>query len=241
MPGICFAGMALKGGINVSVNNDCKNEDENVTENEAKLTPEEKKLLFSHGIVDWTETFATAIVAVMLIFTFLFRVVSVDGGSMMETLYDREKLIISDFFYKPCGGDVIVTRVDEYGDEPLVKRIIATGGQTVDIDFDNWIVSVDGSPIGGTENGVPVRESYVNYMEGFPMRMENPDIMFPLTVPEGYVFILGDNRNNSRDSRAFGIVDERNIIGRVYFRIFPFNRFGPIKAVRPVLPEQSAG
>lgn len=224
----------------MSENNDHINESKLPEEaNGRERTPEEKKLLFSHGIVDWVETFATAIVAVMLVFTFLFRVVSVDGSSMMHTLYDKEKLIISDLFYKPQGGDVIVTRVDEYGDEPLVKRVIATGGQTVDIDFDNWIVYVDGSPIGGSENGVPVRESYINYIDNQRMITENSAIRFPLSVPEGYVFILGDNRNNSRDSRAFGIVDERNIIGKVYFRVFPFKRFGVIKAVRPIKPEQS--
>ncbi len=188
----------------------------------------------ARDVLDWVETFAVALCAVVLLFTFVFRVVTVDGESMENTLHDGEKLIISDLFYTPKTGDVIITSVPEYyGDEPLVKRVIATGGQTVDIDFKNWIVTVDGKPIAIDENGEPTYEPYVKYVAGQDMIKENHSMSYPLTVPEGYVFIMGDNRNDSSDSRYFGVVDERNIIGKVYFRIFPIGKMGVIDAVKP--------
>lgn len=185
-------------------------------------------------ILDWIETFSVALCTVVLLFTFVFRVVTVDGRSMENTLHDRERLVISDLFYTPRTGDVVITAVPEYyGDNPLVKRVIATGGQTVDINFDTWQVYVDGEPLAVDEAGRATHESYVKYIPSETMLRENLTMSYPLEVPEGYVFIMGDNRNDSRDSRYFGVVDERHIIGKVYFRVFPFNRMGVIRAVRP--------
>lgn len=210
--------------------------DSDKTTDKAENSSEVKKC-FERDLIEWIETFVIAICAVVMIFTFCFRVVTVDGDSMLNTLHDKERLIISDAFYKPEIGDVVITSVPEYyGNNPLVKRIIATGGQTVDIDFENWVVKVDGKPIATDSNGNPTNESYVNYMPGYGMytaaNIHNP-ISYPYTVPEGSVFVMGDNRNNSRDSRYFGAVDERYIIGKVYFRITPINRMGTIEAVKP--------
>ncbi len=192
---------------------------------------------FFVNLIDWVETFAIALCGVVLVFTFGFRIVTVDGDSMLNTLHDGERLIISDFMYKPEIGDVVITSVpDYYGDNPLVKRVIAVGGQTVDIDFEKWVVTVDGKPLATDEFGNPTNEPYVNYMQGYPMyelsNGQNP-ISYPYKVPQGYVFVMGDNRNNSSDSRKFGAVSERNIIGKVLFRIVPFEKFGTIESVKP--------
>ncbi len=138
-----------------------------------------------------------------------FRIVNVDGLSMYPTLQHADKIITSDLFYSPEVGDIVVVQTDTYGQDPLVKRIIAVGGQTVDIDFELGIVYVD---------GVALDEPYVN-----SLTLEREDFSGPITIPEGYLFLMGDNRNRSTDSRSnmVGLVDERCIIGKVYFILFP--------------------
>lgn len=207
--------------------------------NQAKDGGEYNMQKAARSALDWVETFTVALCVVVLMFTFVFRIVTVDGESMMNTLHDGERLVISNIAYKPQIGDVVIISVPEYyGDNPLVKRVIATGGQTVDIDFENWIVTVDGEPLAKDSSGNPTNESYINYIDGFPMyeaKNYSKPISYPYTVPNGKVFVMGDNRNNSRDSRYFGAVDERYIIGKVYFRITPFSRIGKIQAVRPAV------
>ena len=209
------------------INDNQKCENEEIKETEKQMT---KGTRLVCDLLDWVETFAMALCVVVLLFTFVFRVVTVDGQSMEQTLHHGERLIISDMFYTPKNGDIVITAVPEYyGNDPLVKRVIAVGGQTIDIDFDSWIVRVDGEPVQQNEQGLAVVESYVNFIDAVPMIRESLSISYPYTIPEGYVFIMGDNRNNSRDSRYFGVVDQRNIIGKVYFRIFPFSKFGKVE------------
>lgn len=226
-----------------SVNNENKNnenknnEKENENNKNNKSNKSNKKSGFAADLVEWVETFAMALCVVVILFTFGFRIVTVDGDSMLNTLHHGERLVISDVMYKPEIGDVVITSVpDYYGDNPLVKRVIALGGQTVDIDFEKWVVTVDGKPLAIDEFGNPTNEPYVNYEPGYPMRrlenIQNP-ISYPYTIPEGYVFVMGDNRNNSSDSRKFGAVAERNIIGKVFFRITPFDKIGTIDSVKP--------
>lgn len=173
---------------------------------------------FLHNFFDWMEIIVLSSALALLIFTFVMRLAVVDGDSMNNTLHDKELLVISDLMYTPKNNDIIVFNAPSYSDEPIVKRIIATEGQTVDIDFENWIVTVDGEPL---------EEDYVNRVAGY---MNSSDISFPLTVPKGYLFVMGDNRNDSLDSRdsRIGLVDERFILGEVKLRLSPLNKFGKV-------------
>ncbi|HHW25120.1 MAG TPA: signal peptidase I [Clostridiales bacterium] len=169
---------------------------------------------------DWLEVFVLSVSVVFLIFTFVFRIAMVIGPSMEDTLHEGEALVISKLFYKPKTGDIIVFQIpgSQYS-EPIVKRVIATEGQVVDIDFFNWKVSVD---------GVELDEDYVKRVPGEVMLMSS--YSFPYTVPEGKIFVMGDNRNSSLDSRdsRIGPVDTRYLLGRVLLRITPLSKFGPV-------------
>ena len=183
------------------------------------MEPEEKKpekVQQESGVFDWIQVVVTALVACMLIFVFLGRTVGVIGPSMESTLIEGDRLIISNLFYTPKYGDIVVLRKDEFKSDPIIKRVIATEGQTVDIDFEAGVVYVD---------GLALDEPYVNT----PTNLRE-DFTGPVTVPEGCVFVMGDNRNRSTDSRTekIGCVDTRYIIGRALFRMWPLNKFGSI-------------
>jgi len=165
-------------------------------------------------LYDWIEIFVITISAVLLIFTFVIRIAYVDGPSMKYTLQNKDSLIVSNLFYTPKQGDIVVFQAPDSAIEGgIVKRVIATEGQTVDINFETWEVSVD---------GVVLDEPYVNRLPGVYM-LNYLNTEFPLTVPEGHIFVLGDNRNHSNDSRNanVGCVDTRYVFGKVLFRIAP--------------------
>ena len=191
---------------------------------------ESKSAKLAKSIYEFAEMIVAAMLITIVIFMFLGRLTVVDGPSMMNTLHDKEVLVVSKTGYTPGIGDIVVfQQPDSHVKGAVVKRVIATAGQTVDIDFDNWIVYVDGEPLYTDSDGLPAIEPYVNYVEG--ARMNEYDINFPITVPEGELFLMGDNRNKSNDSRSSDIntVDERYIFGRVLFRISPFSKFGTVK------------
>ena len=149
---------------------------------------------------------------ILLVFTFFVRMVVVSGSSMFSTLADGDYLLLLD--HPLCGdleyGDIVVASMDRFHDgEPIVKRVIATEGQTVDIDFEQGIVCVDGKPL-----DEPYTHTKTTLDEG---------MKFPLVVREGCVFLMGDNRNNSRDSRdpLIGQVDQREILGKALFLVLP--------------------
>ena len=143
----------------------------------------------------------------------LVRLIDVVGPSMNPTLYEGNKMLVSNLFFKPKAGDVVIFKnVDENNEEKaLVKRVIATEGQEVNIDFEHGIVYVDGEPLEEEYAAEPIHNKL--------------DFIGPKTVPEGCVFVLGDNRNSSRDSRAksIGMVDERLILGKVYAVVYPIS------------------
>ena len=176
------------------------------------VTPEVKtgKRSSAAGFLDYAEVFVFAFCAVILLFTFCFRLCSVRGPSMQDTLINGERLVVSDMFYTPERGDVIIFHeTGEYYNEALVKRVIATEGETVTIDFEGGIVYVD---------GVALDEPYT--LEPTHRRIDFGD---SVTVPEGCLFVMGDNRNGSTDSRddRIGCVDERLVIGRAFFLLVP--------------------
>lgn len=174
-------------------------------------------------IYDIVEMFAICTVCIMLLFIFVFRLTVVNGDSMNKTLTDGEYLIISDVGYKPERGDIVVAQnVSLTGTycEPLVKRVIAVGGDTIKFDFSGigqWKLFV---------NGEEVDQSYA-YFDVFASTIR-PTWDIPEVIPEGYVFLMGDNRNHSGDSRleAVGLMDERCIIGHALMRVFPILKIG---------------
>lgn len=153
---------------------------------------------------------------VTIFFVFAVRVVSVSGPSMYPTLVDTDYVaLLSNVFYNGSdieNGDIVVALAPEFDEEPIVKRVIATAGQTVDIDFNRGIVYVD---------GVALEEPYIN--EPTYRNFGGRGVTFPLTVEEGHVFLMGDNRNNSSDSRlaSIGQLDTRYILGKVAFVLVP--------------------
>lgn len=163
-------------------------------------------------LYEWVQALVCSVLAVVVLFTFAVRIIGVSGGSMRETLQNGDLLLVLDGWlcrgYAP-GDIVILQRADFHGGSPIVKRVIATAGQTVDIDFAAGIVYVDGAAL---------EEPYIR-----EPTFTDEGTEFPLTVPEGCVFVMGDNRNGSDDSRnpALGPVDTRGVIGRAFYLAVP--------------------
>lgn len=174
--------------------------------------------ILKRELFDWAEALVFALAFIIIFFTFIVRLTGVKGTSMVPTLQNGDQLLISRILYsEPQNGDIVVINKEEAMDHPIVKRVIAVEGQTIDINFSTHEVIVDGEIL---------YEPYINE----PTAYEG-DMIFPLTIPEGTVFVMGDNRNMSSDSREsrLGVVDKRYILGRVLVRVFPFDKIGDVK------------
>ena len=151
---------------------------------------------------------------IVLVFVFFVRVITVDGDSMLPTLQNNDRLVLlSNLWYSsPERGDVVVARIPEFSSEPIVKRVIAVEGDVIDIDFVSGIVSV---------NGEQLQENYIRELTLRHFGSEG--VSFPLEIQQGHVFLMGDNRNDSYDSRyePIGQVDCRYILGKVIFLAIP--------------------
>ena len=164
------------------------------------------------NILSYLHDIVFGLSGVLLVVMLLFRIVVVSGPSMMQTLQNGDRLIVlSNAVYKnPKAGDIIVASKDSFkGGEPIIKRVIATEGQKVDIDFNAGLVYIDDKVL-----YEPYINTPTNLYEG---------IDFPLIVDEGCIFVMGDNRNDSKDSRSIeiGLIDRREILGKAIFLVIP--------------------
>ncbi len=184
----------------------------------------DKKSTAYDEFFEWLDAIISAVVMVVLIFTFAFRVVGIKGSSMERTLMENDKVVITNMFYTPKRGDIVVISRNYQNDntgsgsfgEPIIKRVIATENQWVDIDFEKGIVYVDGEALDEPYTKMPTTVKH--------------DVNFPLQVTKGHIFVLGDNRDVSNDSRGseIGLVDERYVLGKAVYRVFPFSKFGAL-------------
>ena len=206
------------------------------------MQKKEKKGGFAAGFFDYLEIFAVSIAVVLLIFTFCARLCRVDGDSMKNTFEDGQMLIITNLFYTPDNGDVIVFHQVEGYQKPLVKRVIGTQGQKVELNFkEKTVVITD------TKTGEKIDYSdefatyYDDYQNEFGDQYEWKDKLngggaigadydgqtgtYSFVVPDGKLFVMGDNRNYSADSRQIGFIDQRTVLGKAIIRLNPFTLY----------------
>lgn len=193
--------------------------DENMNVENTEVVTEEKSVV--REIFEWVMCIVIAVAVAMFLKTFIMTVAMVDGNSMLDTLHDKERLIAWKLGYEPDNNDIIIFQPRESTPQNrkyFVKRVIATENQTVEIKYDENAVYVDGEKI---------EEPYI-YEEMLDVSFGSTDYW---VVPEGHVFVMGDNRNNSRDSRSdsVGFVDHESIEGKVVFRFWPLNKIGTVK------------
>ena len=178
---------------------------------ETDITKEAKTTSYGAvtSVFEWVQPLLVALVCVTLLLTFVFRQVTVSGSSMYDTLENGDRLIVTNMFYEPQVGDIVVISHGQSYDHALIKRVIALEGQKLSI------------------NGVLLDEKYIT---GKTIEDPRSPLEVPSVIPEGYVYVMGDNREHSSDSRNtnIGLIKKSDIVGKAQFRIFPFNSFGSI-------------
>lgn len=184
---------------------------------------EPAKINWKKEVFEWTEAIVIAVVIAFIIRTFIFTLVAVEGPSMENTLHTGDRLFVYRLGYTPKNGDIIVFTPENMPDRPFIKRVIATPGQTIDIDYTTGKVVVDGKILD---------EDYIKVET-----KRGGDVKFPVTVPEGYFFAMGDNRGNSHDSRMSdvgstdnksGLIKNDSAMGKALFRVWPLNKMGKL-------------
>lgn len=164
-------------------------------------------------VYDIVHTILFGFAIICIIFTFAVRDANVVGNSMVNTLHNNDKIILTNFMYIPEPGDIVVINAENQIEKDIIKRVIATEGQTLRIDYNTGEVLVD---------GVIIDEPYISSYTIKP----NNEYDIPYVIPEGYIFVMGDNRNVSLDSRdsEIGLIPISNVIGKAQFIFFPVNR-----------------
>lgn len=208
-----------------------------------KKAPEEEapakppKAPVSHSIFELLRLFAFSLAAVLVLMMTFVRHSPVNGPSMMPTLNQNEILLITGHSYAPAIGDIVIVQTAKYNMlRPLVKRVIATGGDRLRINFDTWEVFVNDQPVDqsylkDTDRAHRMELAWVGTAQDrcHFTQVEEEKMIFETVVPENKIFIMGDNRQNSTDSRTIGFVDEREIVGKVSGRLFPLNKIGDVE------------
>ena len=184
--------------------------------------PETEKGSFKLDLYFWMQALAVALVLLILTFTLAGRVIKVVGDSMLPTLHENDLMLLQSIGYTPQQGDVVVLRKASFMVEPIVKRVIATGGQHVTIDYAAGTVTVDGAVLD---------EPYIREYMTDPYLISRDMSIKDVVVPEGSIFVMWDNRNHSSDSRNenLGTVDTRYVLGRAFWVLVPFSHFGAIE------------